>query len=139
MQQSDPQLGKLTFDTEIGWWEGRATLPSGTSFALYVHTPSESDQSITEAARAAFEKMTSSEATALHFAAEELLPIHNEVWSEGKLIDAREFMQRLVPAAIQVWPDGDAEISFDDDGLFWGHEVAVRYRNGKFTEAVVQG
>ena len=69
----------------------------------------------------------------------ELLSVHNGEWSEGKEILAGEFTRRLVPATIQVWPDGDAEISFEDDNLFWGHEIGVRYRGGRFTEAVVQG
>lgn len=139
MKRSDPQLGDLTFDSDIGWWEGRVTLPSGSSFVLYVHTPTEKDQSITEAARAAFEKMNRSEQAAREFAAAELLSVHNGEWSEGKEILAGEFTRRLVPATIQVWPDGDAEISFEDDNLFWGHEIGVRYRGGRFTEAVVQG
>ena len=138
MQQNDAQLGNLKFDDQIGCWEGRVTLPSGASFTLYVHT-SGNDRAITDAARLAFEKMRHSETEARQFAADELLPVHNDEWCEGKPIDAREFMRRLVPAVIQVWPHGSAEISFDDGDLFWGHEVGVRYRDGKFTEAVVQG
>jgi len=73
------------------------------------------------------------------FAASELLPVHNDTWNDGEEIGASDFIKRLVPAAIQVWPSGDAEISFGDGDLFWGHEVGVRYRGGVFTEAVVQG
>ena len=139
MQRNDPQLGDLKFDTTISWWEGRVKLSSGSSFVLYVHTSPGGDQSITDAAPTTFDKMKSSEAAARRFAADELLALHREEWSEGKPIDSEEFMRRLIPAAIQVWPDGDAEISFGDDDMFWGHEVGIRYRDGKFTEAVVQG
>lgn len=139
MKRNDAQLGELTFDPTIGWWEGQVRLASGASFVLYVHTPSATDHSITDGARAAFEKMKSSEQAARQFAAAELVSVHNDKWSEGKQVDAGEFIRRLVPAAIQVWPDGNAEISFGDDELFWGHEVGVRYRGGRFTEAVVQG
>src|SRR5512140_2047218 len=83
MKHNDPDFGELTFDAKIGWWEGRIELPSGSSFALYVHTPSEADDFITDAARRAFEKMKSSEGVARRFAATELLQIHNEEWSEG--------------------------------------------------------
>ena len=139
MKQTDQQLGELTYDSRIGWWEGRATLASGASFVLYVHTPRGDDNSITEGARIAFEKMRSSERAAREFAASKLLSVHNDVWNKGHKIDASEFIRRLIPASIQVWPSGNAEISFGDDNLFWGHEVGVRYRGGKFTEAVVQG
>jgi hypothetical protein len=84
MTLRDAQLGELTFDSGIGWWEGRVTLPSGATFALYVHTPRETDQSITEAARSAFEKMKGSEQAAREFAARELLPVHNDHWSDEK-------------------------------------------------------
>lgn len=149
METFDP-LGTLTFNSQagisektgtgwsIGWWEGRVTLPSG-EFVLHVHTSGENDHTITEAARHAFEKMKSLEQAARSFAAEELLSIHNSEWSEGKPIDADEFMARLVPAAIEMWPNGNAEISYEDGDLFWGHEVGVRFRYGQFTEAVVQG
>ncbi len=139
MKRCDQQLGHIAYDPDIGWWEGCVTLPSGSAFLVYVHTPGGNDQSITEPARAAFEKMKSSEEAARQFAAAELLSIHNGMWNVGKQIDANEFVTRLLPSAIEVWPDGAAEISFGDDDLFWGHEVGVRYRGGRFTEAVVQG
>jgi hypothetical protein len=139
MKHTDQQLGELTYDPKIGWWEGRATLASGASFVLYVHTPGENDNSITERERAAVEKMRCSEQTAREFAASKLLSVHNDTWNEGEKIDASEFIRRLIPVAIQVWPSGNAEISFGDDNLFGGHEVGVRYRGGRFTEAIVQG
>ncbi|MGA3268967.1 MAG: DUF2262 domain-containing protein [Verrucomicrobiota bacterium] len=139
MKCTDEQLGELTYDANIGWWEGRVTLASGASFALYVHTPGRGDNSITAGARAGFEKMRSSERIVREFAASKLLSVHNDTWNQGEEIDASEFMRRLVPAAIQVWPNGNAEISFGDDNLFWGHEVGVRYRDGQLSEVVVQG
>ena len=87
----------------------------------------------------AFEKMMVSELIARQFAAKELLAVHNDEWSEGKKIAESEFVSRLIPSTIQLWPGGDAEISFGDDDLFWGHEIGVRFRGGEFTEAVLQG
>jgi hypothetical protein len=139
MKRIDEQLGELTYDPDIGWWEGRVTLTAGSSFVLYVHTPGRDDSSITEGVKIAFEKMRISEQVAREFAASKLLSVHNDTWNEGEKIDASEFVRRLVPATIQIWPNGNAEISFGDDNLFWGHEVGVRYRGGRFTEAVVQG
>ncbi len=139
MEQTDEQLGALVYDPKIGWWEGRVMVAFGTSFALYIHTPGRSDTSITTGARVGFEKMRTSELAAREFAASKLLAVHNDSWNEGEKIEAGEFIKRLVGAAIQVWPNGNAEISFGDDNLFCGHEVGVRYRDGRFTEAVVQG
>ena len=114
-------------------------LPSGSSIELCIHTPNEGNSSITDDARAAFVKMVASEQAARVFAAAELLPIHNEEWNDGEPIENEDFIRRLIPSSIQVWPNGDAEIAFGDDGLFWGHEIGIRYRGGRFTEAVVQG
>ena len=139
MKLNDEQLGDLVYDSTIGWWEGRVTLPSGASLSLYVHTAGKGDDSIAEGARTAFEKMKGAEQAAREFAASELLSVHNDTWNEGEEINAREFTRRLVPSAIQVWPNGNAEISFGDDNLFWGHEIGVRFRGGEFAEAVVQG
>jgi len=138
MRRYDPQFGEMTWHPQALLWAGRVSLPSGSSLAVYVHASSEADD-FTEDARSAFNKMMLSEAAARQFAAEELLTIHNEEWSEGKSIDQEEFISRTVLASIEVFPDGDAEISFGDDGLFWGHEIGVRYRGGVFTEAVVEG
>jgi hypothetical protein len=106
---------------------------------LYVHTQGRDDSLITEGARTGFEKIRNSKQTAREFAAAKLIPVHNDKWNEGEKIDATEFIRRLVPAAIQIWPNGNAEIWFGDDNLFWGHEIVVRYRGGRFTEAVLQG
>lgn len=135
----DPKMGDLKWDDSVGWWEGRAVLTSGSQFALYIHTPSEADQSITDAARNVFVFMKDSEVTVRNFAAAELLAIHNESWNEGEPISELEFVQRLTPEAIEVFPDGAVEMSFGDGDLFWGHSIGVRYRRGQFTEAVVQG
>lgn len=135
----DLQLGTLVWDTSCGWWVGEVVLVSGSKFVLYIHTPSEMDQSITDGARQVFALMKDSERTVRHFAASELLPVHNSSWSESKPIDEDEFTKRLIPEAIEIFPDGNAEMSFGDDDLFWGHSIGVRYRGGKFTEAVVQG
>jgi hypothetical protein len=139
MNPSYEPFGELTYNPRIGWWEGRVTLASGASFVLYVHTRGGGDNSISEGAKVAFERMSSSEQTAREFAASTLLSVHNDTWNEGEKIDIHEFIRRLVPSAIQVWPNGNAEISFGDDNLFSGHDVGVRNRGGRFTEAVVQG
>ncbi len=46
MTRTDAQLGELTYHPDTGWWEGRVTLDSGASYALYVHTSGGTDTSI---------------------------------------------------------------------------------------------
>lgn len=139
MTRTDAQLGELTYHPDTGWWEGRVTLDSGASYALYVHTSGGTDTSITAGARTAFDRIRSSEQPAREFAASKLLSVHNYTWNEEREVNPSEFVKRLVLVAIQLWPNGDGEISFGDDNLFWGQKVGVRYQGGRFTEAVVQG
>lgn len=139
MTTTDTQFGDLIWDADLGWWTGMADLASGSSFTLYIHTPSEEDTSITEKAREAFVTMQASEQNIRKFAAQELLATHNDNWSDGKRITEVEFIHRLIPSAIELFPDGDAEMSFGDDDMFWGHEIGVRYRGDRLTEAVIQG
>ncbi len=120
----DPKLGNLMWNDSLGWWEGRTELASGSSFALYVHTPSDADQSITDAARDVFLFMKNSEDTVRKFAATELLAIHNGSWNEGEPISELEFVRRLTPEAIEVFPDGDAEMSFATATFFGATRLA---------------
>jgi hypothetical protein len=125
----------LTFNPSIGSREGHATLPSGNALEVHLHALGERGRSITNAVRTVFEEVRRAEKSAREFAARELLAIHNDGWSLGKTTVAKEFIRRLIPATIQVWPDGNAEILFADGGLFWGHNVRVRYSSGVWTEA----
>ena len=34
---NDELFGKLTFDSDVNWWEGKVTLPSNLSLDLYIH------------------------------------------------------------------------------------------------------
>jgi hypothetical protein len=138
MKITDPQFGELTFDERIKWWEGRVTISAGT-FELYIHTPRENSDAITDNARITFKQIEDLEKAAKEFSAADLLKVFNTTWNDGDAITASEFMKRLKPSAIQLWPNGNAEISYGDGGLFEGHEIGARYRGGKFIEAVVQG
>jgi hypothetical protein len=138
----DPELGTLTWNDQLEWWEGSIRMTSPKEFELFVLArPSlVEDRSITVDARVAIARIRTAEDACRSYACDELLEIHNSEWSEGSVIDAGEFKRRLEPESVEVHESGYAEVHFRDGDLFWGHSVGVRIRpDGGFQEAVVEG
>ena len=138
----DPELGTLTWNDQLEWWEGSIRMTSPKEFELFVLArPSlVEDRSITVDARVAIARIRTAEDACRSYACDELLEIHNSERSEGSVIDAGEFKRRLEPDSVEVHESGYAEVHFRDGDLFWGHSVGVRIRpDGGFQEAVVEG
>ena len=138
----DPDLGALTWNDELEFWEGSIRLSSSDAFQLVVFARANliADRAISADARRAIARIRTAEDECRSFACKKLLEIHNEEWSEGNVIDAGEFMRRLEPESVEVHESGYSEIRFRDGGLFWDHSVGVRIRpDGSFQEAVVEG
>ena len=138
----DPDLGALTWNDELEFWEGSIRLSSSDAFELCVFARARlvADRAISADARRAIARIRTAEDECRSFACKELLEIHNDEWSEGSVIDAGEFMRRLEPESVEVHESGYSEIHFGDGGLFWGHSVGVRIRpDGSFQEAAVEG
>lgn len=74
------------------------------------------------------------------YAAQKLLLVHNEDWTDGPAIDGRAFAARLRLISITIDGDPCARALFDDDGLFAGHAVIVSTdRSGEVTRAELFG
>ena len=138
-KQEDTQLGELTWDPRFHWWEGRLRMPNGSEFKLYLETPSNDDQSLTEASRKAAAMIVQSDLEIRLFAANKLLSTLNESWNEGEPISEEEFTKRMSPSGVTIEADGDAELSYLDDAMFCGHYIEVRYRDGELSEAMIGG
>jgi hypothetical protein len=138
----DPELGTLTWNDQLEWWEGSIRMTSPKEFELFVLARPwlVEGRSITLDARIAIARIRTAEDACRSYACDELLEIHNSEWSEGSVIDADEFKRRLQPDSVEVQESGYAEVHFLDGDLFWGHSVGVRIRpDGGFQEAVVEG
>jgi len=140
MSRIDSDLGPLTWNAELDWWEGTIRLSSPELFRLYVFARSTPEQTITNDAHSAIRCLRTLEDSCRRYAATELLAVHNEEWAENGPIKDDEFMRRLVPDSLVIHESGYAELHFGDGDLFWGHGVGVRIRpDGSFQEAVVEG
>ena len=86
----------------------------------------ESEEEYRKSLVAILENIEENIETARKFAAQELLDLKNNTWLEKdeEPLTAEEFAERLVLA--EVISMGDiVEFWFDDDDIFWGHQVRV--------------
>ena len=140
--RADPDLGLLTWDEGLEWWEGSILLSSVAPYRLYVfarasHTPA---RNITKAARLSILRLRGLESACRRYAADQLLGVHNSEWTTGAPLSTEDFARRVTPDGIEVHETGYAEVHFGDAGLFSGHGIGVRIRpDGAFQEAVVEG
>ena len=138
----DSELGRLTWDDRLKWWEGSISLSSNVAFRLYIfarqgHTP---NRGITAEARSALQRIRGLEAACRRYAAEELIGIRNSEWSDGNAVSHADFVRRLTPESVEIHESGYSEMHFGDGDLFWGHSVGIRIGpDGTFQEAVVEG
>lgn len=139
---SDEQFGTLNWDNRLEWWGGTLALYQHPEVELYINAPClhEGDTTITDEVRQAFKICLESEQKARQKACDQLLSIHNEHWNEDAPTSAEEFKRRLIFDTIILYPDGSAEIYFEDDDLFWGHVIIVSMtESGEFTDATIAG
>jgi len=140
--RADPDLGLLTWDEGLEWWEGSILLSSVAPYRLYVfarasHVPA---RNITEAARLSIARLRDLEPACRRYATGQLLGVRNSEWATGDPLSPDDFARRFTPAGIEVHETGYAEVHFGDGGLFSGHGIGVRIRpDGTFQEAVVEG
>jgi len=131
----DPVFGTLTWNRKQLCWYGETTLTHGPPIALYVQSlgyitqlpPFEDaswDRTITLASREALRRVRRSYRSARAAVADEYLPIFPR-WNEGKKIGRTTFLRRLHVESVTMLPDGEAELFFNDDGMFGGHALIV--------------
>lgn len=77
---------------------------------------------------------------AANAAANRLLDIYNANWNEAAPISREEFVEKLSVSSIAICTDGSAELDFDENGMFLGHAVVVRFdQDGVITDATFEG
>jgi hypothetical protein len=139
---NDPDLGTLTWDERLNWWEGSIRLSSEVPFKLYIFARAgeNPERMITADARRAIGRIRQRESACRRYAADQLLNIRNSEWSRGDVVSAEEFTRRLAPGSVEIHETGYTEIHFGDDGLFLSHSIGVRIRSdGSFQEAILEG
>jgi hypothetical protein len=117
-------LGTLRFETGSGEWTTEVRW-GGESVALSICAEDNApDALFDDAARV----LSTLDADAVkRFAADQMLDLYNDTWSEDEDdIDAAEFVSRLKPGALEIDDDGGSRVYLDDGELFQGHTIMVR-------------
>jgi len=138
----DTELGTLNWNDQLRWWEGSIQLSAEKPFTLFVFARPElvAERGITDNVRESVFRIRDSEFTYRRWAATRLLNTYNAEWSDGRILSAAEFSNRMEPDSVEVHESGYTEIHFQDGGLFDGHGIGVRVRpDGSCQEVVVEG
>jgi hypothetical protein len=121
-------LGRLTLDRRVGWFEGEARWglrkirlslsPENTS------TPS----AVIARAEELWGQRKILARPACEVAAAKLLEVKNGSWlNEGELpMSEAQFMRKMKLESITVEEDGSFDFWFEDGDIFWGHSIEVR-------------
>lgn len=135
-------LNALSYEERFGCYTGTVEI-DGVLIDLMLHTDDADD--LTPALRRAREVLH--EFPAYHhlaeaYAAQELLPLKNDLWLEEDepLVTEIEFKQRLTPEALVFYAEGDVVFYYQDGDLFWGHTVELMLDAAdRFIHAVIAG
>jgi hypothetical protein len=123
----DPEFGELV---RIGMDDGYSgtALWNGAAIALYVGEIGDGGLAASlAAARQILRDQGEWQAALERRAVADLLELKNEVWLEEKEqpVTAGQFVARMTPESLGVYPDGAFEFMFGDGDLFWGHAIIV--------------
>lgn len=147
----DEAFGRVTWDDGARDFSGRCEVSENLTIDLSVDPfsdvlPNERPSAVAEpqllaaAVASRLQLLLSSLDRITAYAAQELLLVHNEDWTDGPPIDGPAFAARLRLMSITIDGDLCARAFFDDDGLFGGHTVIVSTNElGEVTRAELFG
>jgi hypothetical protein len=121
----EEQLGRLTWDPPRGCWTGEVELFPGQLVQLGIYQEVDLWAALT-AARSTLDRIGENEYDLRQSAAAELIDDYNEEWNDGPLpLDEEEFSKRMRLTAITFFPNGEAELFYDDGGLFERQTILI--------------
>jgi hypothetical protein len=143
----DEALGKLTWNAELDWWEGKAEVAPGhpIRFSITLEEDEEGKgtadlQETLVKAHGVLAFLREHEEEARIVAADELLEIYNAEWNENAPLEEEDFIGRLILDDVNITPSGRAELYYRDEGLFAGYAVVVNIdADGNFADADIAG
>ncbi len=121
----EEMLGRLTWDPARGWWAGETELFPQQLVKIGLYQDADLWSAL-KAARATLDRIGETEFDLRRAAAEELIDDYNEEWNDYFLpLDEEEFSKRMRLESIVFFPDGQADLFYDDGGLFEGETMIV--------------
>lgn len=138
--KSGSYLDVLAYDKKRGNYEGKVEIENGYFIDITISPESYDKELVFKLAENTFREIRVMNESYKEKIAADLLKLHNEVWSEGKIISKNEFKKRINIQGILIFGEGNAELYYDDGDLFWGHTIVVDVdENGLYQEAQIYG
>jgi len=131
----DPLLGVLTFDRELGGFEGSCQWNDRAVSLHLAARESPAIQAAVETARSLWDSQVIWDRRIRDYAIAILLPRKNDTWlSENeRRLTADQFNQRISLHAVTANPDGSFEFWHEAGDLFWGHSILI---SGNLTDGL---
>ena len=141
----DEQFGKFELDKGIDIFQNNVQWVQKPCYLFFNwHEDDKVMRSSLRTAYLLFEKQEEWDLKIKTFASDKLLDLANEWLADGDSdlteITKELFINRMTIDSINVYPDGDFEMTFLDGDLFWGHTISVTGNvNGVFEDATISG
>ena len=140
MHQQDPIFGELTWEDNLEWWTGHVEVAPGHAIQVALSTTEGELETLLAQARPLLARIRREEADLRRATAEALLELYNTAWNEGAAIDGARFAACITLQAVTFYPDGSAEMFYDDGDLFAGHTLLVSLdAQGNLQDATIAG
>ena len=123
---TDGLFGEFELDEYMDWYEGIITW-GALQVKIYVSDDESARQHEFAVLKQLWTKLDEYDRLFKDAIAIELLASKNNAWLSDNetALTAEEFKERLQLHSLQVAPNGDYKLSFDDGDLFWGHWIIV--------------
>lgn len=143
---TDSYLGTIQYSDEHDWYQGKVnnTNSQTIEFNLLDLDIEENLEEALEYVRMIIKDIVQHSLKYKLFAAEHLLELYNDTWSEEEIIDINEFANHISLEAINFYVyhemDNTAEIYYQDGDLFAGHAIIIRVDSqGNLEDADIAG
>jgi hypothetical protein len=136
----DEVLGTLTWSESTDSWICSVVAGSGVSVNTSLIPLGQDVGPLIDHARVVIDEFVERDRRWRRVAADCLLPDYLENWSNGRAMDADEFMNSMSLDRVGYWPKGKAEAWYFDGGLFGGHLIVIPFRrDGTIDEPYIAG
>lgn len=120
---TDAVMGTIVWNEERQEWTGSIDLENTTAqFSLELNEREE----ISDQLRKTLNFLKNNELQIREKIASEMLALHNEDWNPDVPISQKEFANKIKLEGMNLDESGEAELFYEDGGLFWGHSIVTK-------------
>ncbi|MEH2170601.1 MAG: DUF2262 domain-containing protein [Nostoc sp.] len=134
-------LGYLRYNSELDWYESQVVFYE-TQLTISISTDDNNKvESALYRVNSVVRELKHHAKSAKEYAVEQLLKLKNETWlDEGETLTSEEFKNRMTLEGLVFFPDGEAELYYNDGNLFLRHCILIKMdKHDCFVDASIRG